>query len=89
MHNQHLIYPCHVIQEEKAQPYKSPRDKNSSSHRDKIDHKGELFICNLFQRRMYNINDMRVVNTDALSYQNKLPEKYCLTVEEEKNGIIW
>ena len=33
-----------------------------------------------------SIHDMRVVNTDAVSYQSKTPEKCMETAEREKNS---
>ena len=44
--------------------------------------KGSLLIHDPRQRRMEIIHGMRVMNNDALSYQNKSPEK-CLQTEEK------
>ena len=44
--------------------------------------KGGLLIWDLWQQGTDSVHDMRVVNTDALTYQMKEPEK-CLHKEEK------
>ena len=45
--------------------------------------KGELLIRDLQAQGTYSIHDMRVVNTDTVSYQFRKPEK-CLETNESK-----
>ena len=51
---------------------------------DEGEEKGNLLIWDLWTHGMDSIHDMRVVNTDAVSYQSKTPEK-CLDTAERKN----
>ena len=44
-----------------------------------------LIIHDLCQLGMDIIHNMRVINTDALTYQRRLTEKYIQTVEKDKN----
>ena len=49
---------------------------------DVTEQKGDLLIGDLWQQGIDSVHDMRVVNTDALSYVHRSPEK-CL---HEANG---
>ena len=48
-----------------------------------MDQKGYLLIHNLWNIWRDSIHNIHVVNTNALSYQNKSPEKCHLNVEKE------
>ena len=47
--------------------------------------KGDLQIRGLWTQGMDNIHDIRVVNTNAVSYQSKTPEK-CMDTTERKGS---
>ena len=47
------------------------------------EHKEDLLIQDLWQQGTDSVHDMRVVNTDALTYQQKEPEKF---LHEEEKG---
>ena len=67
-----LIHQGHDVREEMAQDVVPPSKKTPSTT-DNLDLKGELLIHDLWKRGADSIHDIRVVNTDALSYQNKSP----------------
>ena len=46
--------------------------------------KGDLMIWDLWTQGMDSIHEMRVFNTDSVSYQSKTPEK-CLETADCKN----
>ena len=52
--------------------------------KDEGDLKGDLLIRDLWAQGTDSINEMRVVNTDATSYQSKTPEKCLKNAEKEK-----
>ena len=49
--------------------------------------KGDLLIQDLWQQRTDSVHDMRVVNTDALSYVRKTPEKFLHKAERGKKKM--
>ena len=51
------------------------------------DQKGDLLIQDLWQQGTDSVHDMRVVNTDALSYMRKTPEKCLYEAERGKKKI--
>ena len=75
-----LIHQGCVVREGKAQPMGSSTN-NPPATIDNLDQKGDILIHDLWQRGTDSIHDMSVVNTDALSYRNKAPEKCLQTVE--------
>ena len=48
--------------------------------------KGDLLIRDLCTQGTDSIHDMRVVNTDAVSYQYQTPEKFLETAESKKKN---
>ena len=50
--------------------------------------KGDLLIRDLWQQGLDSVHDMHVVNTDALSYVQKTPEK-CLHKAERGNKKMY
>ena len=58
--------------------------KNSPLATESSDQKIDLLISNLWQRGTESIHAMHVVNTDAISHQNKYMYK-CLQTEEQDN----
>ena len=69
-----LIYPCHTVQDGKAQGPRSMGAKNPRALKYNTEQKGGLLIHDLCQQGVDSIRDMRVVNTGDLSYQNKFLE---------------
>ena len=49
--------------------------------------KGDLLIRDLWQQGTNSVHDMRVVNTDAPTHQNKDPEKYLYEAERGKKKM--
>ena len=49
--------------------------------------KGDLLIRDLYQQGTDSVHDMRVVNTDALSYLKKAPEKCLHEAEKGKKKM--
>ena len=47
------------------------------------ENKGDLLIRYLWERSTYFILDVRVLNTDVVSYMNKTPEKILVMEEQE------
>ena len=47
--------------------------------------KGDLLIRDLWTQGMDSIYNMRVMNTDAVSYQSRTPKKCMETTERENN----
>ena len=83
MRDNHLIHPGRAVQEGKVQP-KGSLTNNQHAHKETYDNKGDMLICNLWQRGIDSIHDIRAVNTDALHHHNKLTENYPLTAKNEK-----
>ena len=81
MYDVPLFHPGFTVWEGKAQITGSANNNPPTSH-DATEHKGDILIHNLWHRGKDSIHDMRVVNTDALYYQNKSPYK-CLQTEEK------
>ena len=52
-----------------------------------IDQKGDLLIRDLWKYGTDSVHDMRVVNTDALSYLKKAPEKCLHEAEKGKKKM--
>ena len=79
--------PTHVRDDPKRFTGRAVRRGKSKSKgegapsKDKGDMKGYLLIQYLWKQGTYIIHDMSVVNTDAISYQSKPPEKYLETAE--------
>ena len=48
------------------------------------EHKGDLLICDLWQQGTDSVHNMRVVNTDALTYMTKDPERFMHKAERKK-----
>ena len=51
---------------------------------EEVEEKEDLLIRDLWTQGTESIHDMRVVNTDAVSYQSKTPEKCLETAKREK-----
>ena len=83
MRNVPLIYQGCAGQEGKAHPVRSPPN-NPPETTDKSEQKGDLFIHDVWKRGTVSIHYMRVVNIDALYYQNKSPEMCLQTAEKSK-----
>ena len=67
-----------------TQPAKLSRTKNLTGSQESSEKKWDMIICNLCQQGTDSIHDMRVVNTDALTYQGQPTEK-CLQTTEKYN----
>ena len=77
-----LIHSGCAVREGKAHPAGSLH-KNSPVATENSKQKGDLPIRNLCQIGMDSIHDMRVMNTDALSHQNKSSQKRLHTVDKD------
>ena len=51
------------------------------------EHKGDLLICDLWQQGTDSVHNMRVVNTDALTYMTKDPERFMHKAERKKKRM--
>ena len=49
--------------------------------------KGDLLIQDFWQQRTNSVHDMRVVNTNTLTYQSKAPEKCLHEAEQGKKNM--
>ena len=64
----------------------SPPDATTAAP-EVTEQKGDLLIRYLWQQGTNSVNDMRVVNTDALSYVRRSPEKCLQEAEREENKM--
>ena len=83
--NDPLIYQGCAVTRKKAQPA-GPGGSTApgTSPPGDSEQKGDLLIRDLWKNGTDSIHDMRVVNTDVVSYQYKTPEKFLETSECEK-----
>ena len=86
-----LIYSGRAMSRMKPKPAVSkltkPTDETTAAP-EVTEHKGDLLIRDLWQQGTDSVHDMRVVNTDALSYVRKTPEK-CLHEDERGKKNIY
>ena len=75
--NNPLIYSGHAAKRTKAAPAGANGNISHTAEPEVTEQKGDLLIRNLWQQGTNSVHDMRVVNTDAPTYQKKEPEK-CL-----------
>ena len=74
MCNYPLIHQGRAVQKVNAYPEGSPTN-NPEATTDNSEQKGDLLICDLWQRGTGSIHNMRVVNTDTLYYRNNSLDK--------------
>ena len=87
-----LIYSGRTMSRTKPKPagskHTSPPDATTAEP-EVTEHKGDLRIRDLWQQGTDNVHDMRVVNTDALSYVRRSPEKCLQEAERKKKRCTW
>ena len=78
VHDDPLIYSVRAMSRTKPNPagstHTSPPDATTAAP-EVTEQKGDLLIRDLWQQGTDSVHDMRVVNTDALSFARKTPEK--------------
>ena len=86
-----LIYSGHAARRPKPTPDGSTKPNptsEASAVQEVTDQKGDLLIRDLWQQGTDSVHDMRVMNTDALMYLKKAPEK-CLHEAEKGNRRMY
>ena len=73
MHDDPLIYSDCAVKRTKATPAGSNGNSEHTSAPEVTEQKGDLLIRDLWQQGTNSVHDMRVVNTDASTYQKKEP----------------
>ena len=71
----------------KATPDESNKTSEHPAAPEVTEQKGELLIWDLWKQGTNSVHDMRVVNTDALTYQLKEPEKCLHEAEKGKKKM--
>ena len=74
----------------KSKPARSNIKKSSETTTaapEVMEQKGDLLFRDLWQQGTYSVHDMRVGNTDALSYVRKTPEKCLNKAKREKKKM--
>ena len=84
-----LIYSGRAVKRTKATPAGSNKAKTSEHPvaPEVTEQKGDLLIRDLWQQGTDNVHDMHIVNTGALTYQLKEPEKCLHKAERGKKKI--
>ena len=85
-----LIYSGRAMSSTKPMPAGSNISKSSemtTAAPEVTEQKGDLLIRDLWQQGTGSVHDMRVVNTDALSYVRKTPEKCLHKAERGKKKM--
>ena len=77
-----LIHPGRSVREGKAQS-KGNILNNPPVEKETLEQNGDLLIPDLWQIGTDNIHDTRIMNTYALSHQNKLLENFLQTAEKD------
>ena len=75
MRDDPLIYSGRAVRRTKPTPAGSNKNKpnEQTASPEVTEQKGNLIIRDLSQQGIYSVHDMRVVNTDALTYLKKAP----------------
>ena len=71
----------------KATPAGSNKTSEHPAALEVTDQKGNIFIWDLWQQGTNSVHDMRVMNTDTLTYQLKEPEKCLHEAEKVKKKM--
>ena len=85
MHDDPRIFTGHAMRGGKAKGKASGKGKEAPPT-EEGEEKGDLLIQDLWTQGTDSIHNMRVVNTDVVSYQYKTPEKFLETSECEKKN---
>ena len=90
MRDDPLFYSGRAVRRTKATPAGSNKTKTSEhpAAPEVTENKGDLLIWDLWQQGTNSVHNMSVVNTDALTYQLKAPEK-CLHQAEKGNENMY
>ena len=77
MRNDPLIYSGRAVKRTKATPAGAGRTSTQSEVQPPkvTEQKGDLLIRDLWKQGTDSVNNMRVVNTDALTHKKRDPEK--------------
>ena len=89
MRDDPLIYSGRAVRRTKPTPAGSTKTNPSETPEapEVTDQKGDLLIPDLCQQGTNSVHDMRVVNTDALTYQSKAPEKFLYEAKKGKKKM--
>ena len=87
MCNDPLIYSGRAVKRPKATPAESKKTSAHPAVPEVTEQKGDLLIQDLWQQGTDIVHDMRVVNTDVLTYQLKEPEKCLHEAERGKKNM--
>ena len=82
-----LIYSGCAVRRTKAMPARTNGKSDHPAAPEVMEQKGDLLIRDLWQQGTNNGHDMRVVNTDALTYYMKEPEKCLHEAEKRKKNM--
>ena len=85
-----LIYSGRAVRRTKPMPAGSTKPNPTSetpAALEVTEHKGDLLIRDLWQQGTDSVHDMHVVNTDALTYLKKAPEKCLHEAEKGKKNM--
>ena len=90
MRNDPLIYSCRAVRRTNPTPAGSikPNPPGETTAAPEVtEQKGDLLILDLWQQGTDSVHYMRVMNTDALTYLSKAPEKCLQEAEKGKNKM--
>ena len=89
MRDDPLIYSGRAVKKKKAAPAGAGGTSTQSEVQpsEVTEQKGNILIQDLWQQGTNSVQDMRVVNTDALTYQIKDPEKCLHKAEKGKKKM--
>ena len=87
MRDDPLIYSGRALKRTKATPAGPNGTSGHTAAPEVTEQKGDLCIRDLWQQGTDSVHDMHCLNTDALTYQSKAPEKCLHDAEKGKKNM--